>query len=149
MQSPEALKAGGGDSTWLSGDAGCWGGSHFPPLVGLSVRQLECPHDLGTDFPRERDPEKTVRQSYTFDNLASEVTCFSFGHILFVRSELLNSAHIQGVGNLAPLCEERRVNNLDIFSNHYIILFATCCKPPCMFLPNSGSYTKAFVDSVP
>lgn len=72
---------------------------HLPPLVGLSVRQLKCPHDLGTDSPRDRDPEKTVRDNSAFDNVASEVIGFSFGHILFARSELLNAAHMQREGN--------------------------------------------------
>lgn len=98
---------------------------------------LECPHNMAPGSPRggdpggrrgeggkwgERERERELEQgeSHTsFNDQDLEVTHFPIYHILFIRSESLNRAHIKGKA-LHSTFEERRIKKcVDIFLNYH------------------------------
>ena len=77
---------------------GCWSNTSLLWFVGLSIdnRQLASPRRR---IPSKRSWEMTRGQrSHSFCNLILNVTFNYFCYIPFIRSQLLELAHIQGEG---------------------------------------------------
>lgn len=103
---------------------GCWQLVFVPCYMGLSLGLLEYLHYTVAVFPRAsdmRDSKEEVTVSFrpNLRNLTPH-----FWHILFVRSELVSIAHIEGEINESSPLEGRSLKEfVDTFQKNFVDIF--------------------------